>query len=38
MLIDKQGNWIEIRCPKPEAKEDLKKYIDKALAEGTARS
>lgn len=31
MLIDKQGKWIEIRCPKPEAKEDLKKYIDKAL-------
>ncbi|MDH7463116.1 redoxin family protein [Chitinophagaceae bacterium 26-R-25] len=31
MLIDKHGKWIEIRCPKPEAKEDLKRYIDKAL-------
>jgi thiol-disulfide isomerase/thioredoxin len=38
MLIDRQGKWIEIRCPKPEAKEDLKKYIDKALLEGTAHS
>lgn len=33
LLIDKQGNWIEIRCPKPEAKEELKRYIDKALRE-----
>jgi thiol-disulfide isomerase/thioredoxin len=33
MLIDKQGRWIEIRCPRPEAKEDLKRYLDKALAE-----
>jgi len=22
MLIDRQGRWIEIRCPRPEAKED----------------
>lgn len=33
MLIDKQGRWIEIRCPLPEAKENLKRYLDKALAE-----
>ena len=32
MLIDRQGRWIEIRCPRPEAKEDLKRYLDKALA------
>jgi thiol-disulfide isomerase/thioredoxin len=33
MLIDKQGRWIEIRCPRPESKDDLKRYLDKALAE-----
>jgi len=33
LLIDKQGNWIEIRCPRPEAKEELKRYLDKALEE-----
>jgi thiol-disulfide isomerase/thioredoxin len=33
MLIDRQGRWIEIRCPRPESKEDLKSYLDKALAE-----
>ena len=33
MLIDKQGRWIEIRCPLPEAKQRLKKYLDKALAD-----
>jgi len=33
LLINKQGNWIEIRCPLPEAKEELKRYIDKALQE-----
>lgn len=31
LLIDKQGNWIEIRCPLPEAKQELKRYLDKAL-------
>jgi len=31
LLIDKQGKWIEIRCPLPEAKENLKKYLDRAL-------
>jgi thiol-disulfide isomerase/thioredoxin len=31
MLIDKQGNWMEIRCPNPESKADLKRYLDKAL-------
>ena len=33
LLIDKQGKWIEIRCPKPEAKEELKRYLDNALKE-----
>jgi len=33
MLIDRKGRWIEIRCPRPESKEDLKSYLDKALAE-----
>ncbi|MBO9204698.1 MULTISPECIES: TlpA family protein disulfide reductase [Niastella] len=32
MLIDKQGRWIEIRCPRPSAKDNLKKYLDEALA------
>ena len=32
-LNDKQGRWIEIRCPRPESKENLKKYLDKALME-----
>ena len=31
MLIDKQGRWMEIRCPRPEAKEELKRYLDAAL-------
>ena len=31
MLIDKQGKWIEIRCPLPSDKENLKKYLDRAL-------
>jgi thiol-disulfide isomerase/thioredoxin len=31
MLIDKQGKWIEVRCPLPESKEQLKKYLDRAL-------
>lgn len=31
LLIDKQGKWIEIRCPLPEAKKELKRYLDKAL-------
>jgi thiol-disulfide isomerase/thioredoxin len=31
LLIDKQGKWIEIRCPRPELKEELKRYLDKAL-------
>jgi thiol-disulfide isomerase/thioredoxin len=34
MLIDRQGRWIEIRCPRPEAKQDLKRYLDKALEDG----
>lgn len=35
LLIDKQGNWIEIRCPMPEAKEELKRYLDNALQENS---
>jgi thiol-disulfide isomerase/thioredoxin len=31
LLIDKQGKWIEVRCPRPSSKEDLKRYIDQAL-------
>jgi thiol-disulfide isomerase/thioredoxin len=30
-LIDKKGNWAEVRCPLPENTEKLKKYIDKEL-------
>ena len=33
LLVSKDGKWIEVRCPRPEAKEDLKKYLDKALQE-----
>ncbi|HKH60241.1 MAG TPA: TlpA disulfide reductase family protein [Flavitalea sp.] len=33
LLIDRQGKWIEIRCPLPEAKERLRNYLDKALEE-----
>jgi thiol-disulfide isomerase/thioredoxin len=33
LLVSKEGKWIEVRCPRPEAKEDLKKYLDKALQE-----
>lgn len=33
LLISREGKWIEVRCPRPQAKEDLKKYIDQALAE-----
>jgi thiol-disulfide isomerase/thioredoxin len=31
LLIDKQGKWIEVRCPRPSSKEELKRYIDRAL-------
>jgi thiol-disulfide isomerase/thioredoxin len=31
LLIDKQGNWKEVRCPRPESKKQLKKYLDEAL-------
>ena len=34
MLIDKKGNWIEVRCPNPSSGEDLKQYIDEALNKG----
>jgi thiol-disulfide isomerase/thioredoxin len=32
LLIDKNGNWIEVRCPKPDQKDKLKKMINAALA------
>jgi thiol-disulfide isomerase/thioredoxin len=31
LLIDKQGNWVEVRCPLPENKDRLKAYIDREL-------
>ncbi|MCU7548819.1 TlpA family protein disulfide reductase [Chitinophagaceae bacterium LB-8] len=31
LLIDKKGKWIEVRCPLPEDKANLKKYIEDAL-------
>ena len=33
LLIDKQGRWIEIRCPLPENKQEFKRYLDRALSE-----
>jgi thiol-disulfide isomerase/thioredoxin len=33
LLISKEGKWIEVRCPRPGSKEDLKRYLDKALKE-----
>ncbi len=36
LLINREGKWIEVRCPRPSNKEELKRYLDKALAEGTA--
>jgi len=35
LLIDRDGKWIEVRCPRPSSKEELKKYLDKALGQGT---
>ncbi|AEV99410.1 hypothetical protein A4D02_26600 [Niastella koreensis] len=32
MLIDKQGRWEEISLPRPSDKNNLKKYLDEALA------
>ena len=32
MLINKQGRWIEISLPRPSDKNNLKKYLDEALA------
>lgn len=32
LLIDKEGNWVEMRCPLPETKDKLIRYIDKELA------
>ncbi len=31
LLIDKKGNWIEVRCPKPDEKQRIHQYIDRAL-------
>jgi len=33
LLVSKEGKWIEVRCPRPVDKEDLKRYLDKALQE-----
>ena len=33
MLIDKQGKWREVRCPRPSQAALLRKYIDAALTE-----
>jgi thiol-disulfide isomerase/thioredoxin len=33
LLIDKQGKWVEIRCPRPSAKDALRKYLDRALGQ-----
>lgn len=30
-LIDKAGKWAEVRCPLPENKDKLKKYIDREI-------
>lgn len=32
MLIDKNGNWAEVRCPLPENKEKLRRYINRELS------
>ncbi|SMC87467.1 TlpA family protein disulfide reductase [Pedobacter nyackensis] len=34
LLIDKKGNWVEVRCPLPENKARLKDYIDRELNKG----
>lgn len=34
LLIDKKGNWVEVRCPLPEDKDRLKAYIDRELNKG----
>ncbi|WP_029277081.1 TlpA family protein disulfide reductase [Pedobacter borealis] len=34
LLIDKKGNWVEVRCPLPEDKNRLKAYIDRELKKG----
>jgi thiol-disulfide isomerase/thioredoxin len=35
LLIDREGNWIEIKCPRPSSKEDLKRLLDRALKQGS---
>jgi hypothetical protein len=35
LLIDKNGKWIEIRCPNPSSTEELKSYIEDALHQGS---
>ncbi|WP_222536867.1 TlpA family protein disulfide reductase [Pedobacter polysacchareus] len=34
LLIDKKGNWVEVRCPLPEDQLKLKAYIDRELNKG----
>jgi len=36
LLIDRQGKWIEVRCPLPSNTMELKKYLDAALQEAVA--
>jgi len=31
LLIDRNGKWIEVRCPNPSSTEELKSYIEDAL-------
>jgi thiol-disulfide isomerase/thioredoxin len=31
MLIDKKGRWIQVNCPRPSDKDNLKRYLNEAL-------
>jgi thiol-disulfide isomerase/thioredoxin len=31
LLVSKDGKWIEVRCPRPEDKDSLRRYLDRAL-------
>ena len=33
LLIDKQGRWLEVRCPRPSDMKDLRQYLDNALGQ-----
>ena len=32
LMIDKNGNWAEVRCPLPDDHDNLKTYIDRVIA------